>query len=342
MSLEPLVIMGLALLVSALLTWLVRRLALAHDFMDHPNERSSHVKPTPQGGGAAIVVVVTFTLVVLTALGRLSLVEFCVLAGGGLAVALVGLIDDWRLLSTHVRLAVHFAAASWALFWLEGLPPLRIGDQLIAFGWAGYPLGVFGIVWSLNLFNFMDGIDGLAASEAAFVTIAGVLVLAAGSLTTGVPLVGLALGGACCGFLFWNWPPARIFLGDVGSGYLGYTLSCLAIISAHENPVALFVFVILGAVFIVDATVTFVRRIARHERYDVGHRTHGYQRLARRWGSHLPVTTAALVTNILVLLPAAVWAARRPSWAVHIAGAVLLLLLATALFVGSGRRESRD
>ena len=335
---KPLLVTLLALPISVLLTWVVRRLALAHGFVDHPNERSSHVKPTPHGGGASIVAVVTTTLAVLAALGKISLVDFGVLAGGGLAVALVGLFDDWRHLSTHVRLAVHFAAASWAMLCLDGLPPIRFGDLLISFGWAGFPLGVMGIVWSLNLFNFMDGIDGIAASEAAFVAIAGVLVLAAGNVDAGIPLVGLALGAACCGFLVLNWPPAKIFLGDAGSGYLGYSLACLSIITARENPIALFVFVILGAVFVIDATVTFVRRIARHERYDVGHRTHGYQRLARRWGSHRSVTSAVLVTNLVFLLPAAAWAVSRPSWAAYIAGGVLLLLLVTALIVGSGRR----
>ncbi len=341
MSLESLVVTMLALPISALLTWVVRRIALTHDFLDYPNERSSHVRPTAKGGGVAIVVVVTSTMAVLVCIGKISIVDFGVLAGGGLAVAALGLIDDWRQLSTHVRLAVHFAVASWAMWSLEGLPPIRIDEHPISLGWAGYPLGVMGIVWSLNLFNFMDGIDGIAASEAAFVAIAGVLLLGAGSLPAGIALAGLALGSACCGFLLWNWPPASIFLGDVGSGYLGYSLACFSIIAARDNPAALFVFVILGALFISDATVTFIRRISRHERYDLGHRTHAYQRWARRWGSHRSVTSVVLVANLVVLLPAAAWAASRPSWAAYIAGGVLLLLLMLALLVGSGRREPR-
>jgi Fuc2NAc and GlcNAc transferase len=339
-AMSTLVVMLLVLLASSLLTWAVRRLAVTFGFLDHPNERSSHVVPTPQGGGVAIVAVATSALAAFALRGEMSAVDFAVLAGGGLLVTLVGLIDDWRPLSTHVRLAVHFGAASIAMFFLDGLPPILIGDHLVSFGWLGYPLGIMGIVWSLNLFNFMDGIDGLAASEGAFVAIAGALVLAGGDGMAGFPDAGLWLGAACCGFLVWNWPPARIFLGDAGSGYLGYSLVCLAIIAARDNPVALFVFVILGAVFVVDATVTFVRRIARNERYDVGHRTHGYQRLARRWGSHRAVTVTVLVTNTAVLLPAAYWAASRPFWAVHIAAGVLTLLLGLALVVGSGCRES--
>jgi Fuc2NAc and GlcNAc transferase len=337
--LNPIVVFIVALLASALLTWAARRLAVKLGVIDHPNERSSHVRPTPQAGGIAIVTVVTLTLAVLLALGKISLMDFGVLAGGGLAVALVGLADDWRQLSTQLRLAIHVAAALWAVLCLDGLPPIRIGEQLVSLGWAGYPLGVMGIVWSLNLFNFMDGIDGIAASEAAFVAVSAALLLTAGGQAAGIPLACLALGAASGGFLFLNWPPAKIFLGDVGSGYLGYSLACLAIINARNNPVALLIFFILGAVFIVDATLTFVRRIARNERYDVGHRTHGYQRLSRRWGSHRKVTTAVILTNILVLLPAAALAASRPSWAALIAGGVLLLMSGAALLVGCGKAE---
>jgi Fuc2NAc and GlcNAc transferase len=329
----------LALLVSVLLTGAARRIANTRGLIDHPNERSSHQAPTPLGGGVAIFVVATGTLAALTALGKFSLVNFVVLAGGGAIVAAVGLVDDWRLLSTHVRLATHFLAAAIAVLCLDGLPPINVGGVLISFGWLGYPLGILGIVWSLNLFNFMDGIDGLAASEAAFVAVAGWWVLAFAGGNTDVPLAALALGGACCGFLVWNWPPARIFLGDSGSGYLGYSLACLSIISARDNAVALSVFVILGAVFIVDATVTFVRRIARKERYDVGHRTHGYQRLARRWGNHRAVTLVVCGINFFLLLPAAMLAAREPHLAVYITAGVIAALLAAALIVGSGRAE---
>jgi Fuc2NAc and GlcNAc transferase len=328
--------------VSCALTWLVRRLALAHGVMDQPNERSSHVVPTPRGGGAAIVAVTTAVILVLFLLGKVSVTTFGILGGGGLAVALVGFVDDHRQVSTRVRLTVHLVAAVWAMLLLGGLPPIQVGGHLFSFGWAGYPLGVLAIVWMLNLFNFMDGIDGIAASEAAFVSIAGAILAGSGGLMAGISAAGLALGLACIGFLYWNWPPARVFMGDVGSGYLGYFLACLALIAAQENAIALPVFLILGAVFVVDATVTFVRRIARHERYDVAHRTHGYQRLSRRWRAHLPVTIAVLAFDLIVLLPAAVLALNRPRWAVAIAGLALVLLLGVSLAIGSGRAEARS
>ncbi len=329
----------LALSSSALLTWGVLRLARSRGLLDHPNERSSHHIPTPRGGGTAIVLVTLITLVVLVVLGKISWRDFSLLAVGGGAVALVGLIDDFRKLSTHLRLSVHFGAGVWAMLCLDGLAPIQIGDLTISLGWAGYPLGVLGIVWCINLFNFMDGIDGLACSEGAFFAIGGVLLLGSNDLSTGVALMGWALGGACLGFMVWNWPPARIFLGDVGSGFLGYFLVCLALIMARDCPIALFVFVILGAIFVVDATVTFLRRIARGERYDVGHRTHGYQRLARRWGSHLPVTLSVWAVNLGILFPAAGWSVRNPSWAAYVAASVLVLLTGVAVIVGSGRQE---
>ncbi|MEJ0084648.1 MAG: glycosyltransferase family 4 protein [Pseudomonadota bacterium] len=317
----------------------MRRLAVTYGFIDRPNERSSHRNPTPRGGGSAIVAVVTLSLTVLVLLGRIPFATFAVLAAGGFAVALVGFIDDRRPVSTRVRLSVHIAAAIWALYWLDGLAPLRFGDRLIDFGWAGYVLGGLGIVWMLNLFNFMDGIDGIATSEAGFIALSAAFLLSSGDFTTGIPAIGIVLGAACCGFLVWNWPPAKIFMGDVGSGYLGYFLACTALAAGRENPTALFVFLVLGAVFVADATVTFLRRVARRERYDVAHRTHAYQHLSRCWGSHKAVTAAVLAINLSVLLPTAAWAIRHPKWAGCAAAAASLLLVVAALAAGAGRRE---
>jgi len=318
---------------SAALTWLMRRFALRYGIVDVPNQRSSHDEPTPRGGGMAIALVTTAVLAWLCWRGALSDVQFYVLGAGGMGIALLGFLDDWRSLSTHQRLGVHLIVAVGAAVLLGGLPPLRFGEHSVTLGWFGHVVCTLGIVWMLNLFNFMDGIDGLAASEGAFVGIAGAMILGNAA--------GLTLGIACAGFLIWNWPPARVFMGDAGSGYLGFCIAGLAIIAGHENPVAMPVFLILSAVFVVDATVTFVRRIARNERYDVGHRTHGYQRLARHWGSHRAVTLSVLLVNVVLLLPAATWAARNPARAAAAAFGVVCLLFVVAVLVGSGKQESR-
>ena len=340
MELEVAVVGFSALLASAAATAVVRKLAMVHGVIDVPNERSSHQTPTPRGGGVSIVAATTIAVTVLTALGLMRMELLLAIAGGGVAVATVGFVDDRRRLSVRVRFAVHLAAAVWALFWLGGLPPLRIGGHLITFGWSGYVLGVLGIVWVLNLFNFMDGIDGIAAAEAVFIAWAGALLAIVAGIPGGVPAAAIVFGAACCGFAAWNWPPAKIFMGDVGSGYLGYVIAVLALAAARENPVALLVWLILGAVFFVDATVTLIRRLARGERAYAAHRDHAYQWLARRWKSHSRVTMTVTLTNLLWVLPCACFASLHPGssvWMVLIALAPLVVL---ALVAGAGQGET--
>ena len=138
--------------------------------------------------------------------------------------------------------------------------------------------------------------------------------------------MAFVLAASCCGFLLWNWPPARIFLGDVGSGYIGYVLSVLALSAGHENPVNAWLWLLLGGAFFVDATVTLARRILRRERVHEAHRTHAYQHLAHRWRSHLAVTGGLALVNLLLLLPCALLARRFPAHAAAITVAALLVL----------------
>ncbi len=199
-----------ALLAAAAITGVVLKLAVTHGVIDVPNERSSHQRPTPRGGGLAIVVSATLALLILTWLGMTSGRLLMALAGGGIAVATIGFIDDRRPLSVRIRMAVHVGSALWALGWLGNLPPLQLGTHVVTFGWFGYVLGVLGIVWVLNLFNFMDGIDGIAATEAVFITWGAVIVAFLAGAAGTVPAAALVFGAACLGFTLWNWPPARI------------------------------------------------------------------------------------------------------------------------------------
>jgi Fuc2NAc and GlcNAc transferase len=263
------------------------------------------------------------------------------LLGGGLAVAAIGFLDDRHRVTPGIRLAVHLCAALWAVSWLGGVPPVRVGDQVFELGWLGNVLGVLGLVWTLNLFNFMDGIDGIAGSEAVFVAGAAAFLTLCGGGSAEVPSVAFALGGACIGFLLWNWPPAKIFMGDVGSGYLGYVIGVLALAAAREDPTALWVWLILGGVFFVDATVTLIRRVLRRDRVYEAHRSHAYQWLARRWKSHKSVTIAAIGVNVLWLLPCAWFAARNPTLAVWMVVAALAPVALLAILAGAGRRETR-
>jgi Fuc2NAc and GlcNAc transferase len=202
-----------------------------------------------------------------------------------------------------------------------------------------YIVAVLGIVWVLNLYNFMDGIDGLAASEAVFVSWGGAFLLVFGGAPAGVAAAALAFGAACVGFLLWNWPPAKIFMGDVGSGYIGYTIAVLALGAFRENAPSLSVWLILSGVFIVDASVTLLRRLARRERVFAAHRSHAYQWLSRRLGSHKTVTVAVLAMNFLWLLPLALFATVYPRRALWGAVGALGSLVIVALVAGAGRPE---
>jgi Fuc2NAc and GlcNAc transferase len=334
------VILVCVFVVAGVLTGFIRSRALARGMLDVPNARSSHVTPTPRGGGVAIVVAATIGFAVLTALDRISHELLIAMLGGGLAVAVVGYFDDRHQLSARVRLAVHFAAALWALAWLGGLPPLRFGEHTFTFGWGGYVLGALGIVWTLNLFNFMDGIDGIAALEAVFIVCAGSIISIWTGGATEVSAAGPILAAACVGFLLWNWPPAKIFMGDAGSGYLGYAVAVLALAAARESSVALLVWVILGGLFFVDATVTLARRLMRGERGYEAHRSHAYQWLTRRWQSHLRVTLLSATLNVLWLFPCAFIAATKPHWAGWTVVFALLPVVVGVRLAGAGREES--
>jgi Fuc2NAc and GlcNAc transferase len=324
-----------ALLLALLLTGIVRKIALAHGVLDIPNERSSHSTPTPRGGGVAIVLATVAAALALVWRGVLDMNLFLALTGGGISVALVGFLDDRRQLSARVRLAAHLTAAVWALACMGGLPPLRYADQVVSFGWPGYVIGTLGIAWTLNLFNFMDGIDGVAASEAAFVAWGGALLTLMTGASAAVPAMAFAFGAVCCGFLLWNWPPAKIFMGDVGSGFMGYVIVVLAVAAARETPVALFVWLILGGVFFCDATVTLVLRLAKGDRIYEAHRTHAYQRLARRWGSHRRVTVTVMIVNLVWLFPCAWLASVYPARALWMVIIALTPLAALAVFAAA-------
>ncbi|UVL28176.1 MraY family glycosyltransferase [Pseudomonas donghuensis] len=291
---------------SLLVTGLLRRYALSRSLIDVPNARSSHSVPTPRGGGVAIVLSFLAALPLGWFDGILSTEVFAALLGGGALVAVIGFMDDHGHIAARWRLLGHFSAAAWALFWLGGLPPLEVFGFTLDLGLLGTVLAAFYLVWMLNLYNFMDGIDGLASVEAICATL-GMCIIYLFSGNSGLIWPALALSLAVSGFLFWNFPPARIFMGDAGSGFLGITLAILSLQAAFADSQLFWAWLILLSVFIVDATVTLIRRLMHGQKVYEAHRTHAYQYAARHYGSHLPVTLAVLAINLFWLMPLA-WA----------------------------------
>ncbi|SEQ27648.1 Fuc2NAc and GlcNAc transferase [Ectothiorhodospira magna] len=294
----------LAMVISLGLTGLLRRHALRRNLLDLPNDRSSHVLPTPRGGGLAIVITVLALLPVLWLAGALTFEALVGLWGAGGLVAAVGWLDDWGHVPASRRLLVHFVAAAWGLAWLGGLPPLLLGGMIWEPGWVGHLLALVCLVWMLNLYNFMDGIDGIAGIEAITVGVGAALLFWLTTTGPGGWLPAL-LAAASAGFLWWNFPRARIFMGDGGSGFVGLMLGLLLIHAAGAAPALFWAWVILLGVFVVDATLTLVRRWRRGLPLHQAHRSHAYQYAARRLGGHGPVSLAVGALNLFWLLPLA-------------------------------------
>lgn len=266
--------------------------------LDYPTERSSHVNPTPRGGGLAICAVVLGFIAWATLSGQISHATGFGLAGGGLVIATIGWFDDLHSLAAEKRLVTHVLAAVWTVAWLGGLDSIRIGAETFHPGIWGATLAIVALVWATNLFNFMDGIDGIAAVEGLSVAgIGALLLLAVGAPT--LAIISVTIAGACLGFLAFNWAPARIFMGDVGSGFLGLILASLALASESQGGIPILVWSILAAIFIVDATATFFRRL-RHGKWRDAHRSHAYQRLVRAGWSHARVAISVAALNVVL------------------------------------------
>lgn len=302
MNYRDVLMVALAFLVAWAGTGALRAYALRRKLIDVPNARSSHTVPTPRGGGVAIVLSFLVMYVLWHCLvSHDSSKLLLALVPGGVAVALIGFWDDHSSLPAKLRFFVHLLAAAWAVYWLGGWGTLDLGFARLSWGWLGAVVAIAGLAWSINLYNFMDGIDGLAGSEAVFAgCVGGVLIWHGGG--QGMPLWLLA--GASAGFLVLNWPPARIFMGDAGSGFLGYAFGVVALHSTVSGTTTLWPWLILLGVFVVDATLTLLRRALRGICVTDAHRTHAYQWASRRAGGHQPVTVCALGINALLAIPA--------------------------------------
>lgn len=284
-------------------TYVMRAYALKKNIIDNPNERSSHSIPTPRGGGVAVVCSYFLALTVLIFSQKLSLDIGLTLIVSGFIVALLGFLDDHGHINSMLRLAIHFLVAIGVVIGLGGFSELTIFNGF-HLGFSANIIAVLFLVWLLNLYNFMDGINGIASVEAITTTVSiALLYLWLGSSLSSDSLWLLA--ASVFGFLLWNFPKAKIFMGDACSGFLGLTLGVLALIALKENVALFCAWLICLGVFIVDATFTIIRRVVNgYKMYDA-HRSHAYQILSRKLNSHTPVTLSVLAINIFWLFPIA-------------------------------------
>ncbi|MEN6328395.1 MAG: glycosyltransferase family 4 protein [Syntrophomonas sp.] len=300
MSNKYIAIMGIALVfISFSLTWLVRQYTLRKQILDIPNERSSHDVVTPRGGGLGFVIIFLFCLCILWSMGLIELNNYLALVGGGVLIAVVGWTDDKNGLTQQVRSFFHFLAAAWAVYCLGGFSVINVGFTNLHLSWVGSIVAVIGTVWMINLYNFMDGVDGIAGTEAVSVAVmVGLLLLWQQSFSHAI--VCFLLAASVMGFLIWNWPPAKIFMGDVGSGFLGYIFAVMAMWSEQSEAIPLIIWMLLLGVFVIDATVTLVKRMRKGEKLYEAHRSHVYQLAVQAGYSHKQVTDTVLLINVLL------------------------------------------
>ncbi len=330
---------GITLLSAWVLTLFLRRYALQKSILDIPNERSSHTIVTPRGGGLAIVITFIINLLLLFIHNYLSMRVLSGIGGASLAIAITGFIDDRNPIHSRVRLAIHFLAAIWIAVWLGKIPPVTIFSHVIDLAWFTSVIAVIYLVWLLNLYNFMDGIDGIASIEAITVCLSGGLILYLVSPENIFWLLPVLLAAGVAGFLFWNWPPAKIFMGDVGSAFLGITIGGISLFSMDIGSQLIWSWVILLAVFIIDATVTLIRRMLRGDSFDQAHRNHAYQYASRKFGNHMKISLATGIINVVWLLPIATLVAlNKLDGAIGVVIAYLPLIV-TAFSLHAGARE---
>lgn len=291
-------------IASVVLTGLFRQYALWRNVMDIPNERSSHSVPTPRGGGIAMVVVYLLALAYQLHQYNINDEQLVLMIGGGV-IAFTGFLDDHHSLSAKWRLLIQVLVAICLVFSIGKLPAILLFSQTVQPDLIGYPLLVVSLVWMTNLYNFMDGIDGLAGIEVVSVCILMSVVYYISGFSPSHGYSTLLLSAAAAGFLVWNFPPAKIFMGDVGSGFIGIILGCFMLQDVYKEPKYLIVWLILLGVFIIDATMTLLYRIYMRERFYEAHKTHAFQYASRMLRSHKKVSLLVLCINVFWLMPIA-------------------------------------
>ena len=278
-------------IASVLITWIVRMLALRANVIDNPNERSSHTIPTPRGGGLAFVAIWFIGMTIEFIANNVEQDLYFAMLSGLLIVA-VGVVDDIRNVSAKMRLAIQILASAAALYFLGGFQRLDFGFYVFENVYILTPIALIGFVWFINLFNFLDGIDGYVGIETVFIFLFIAVMFQ--------DVYALLLSVAVAGFLVWNWQPAKIFMGDVGSTLIGFNVAiCMTYYSNHDQ-LSVFIFLIITSAFWFDATYTLIKRWRNKENLGEAHRKHAYQRVTQSGFSHQKTSLLLLLTNALL------------------------------------------
>lgn len=309
--------------ISAVLTWPLRRRLLRERLLDLPGARRSHAEPTPRGGGLAIVT----ALVLIWVIRPGALTDWWQPMIAVVFMAAIGWLEDRHQLLARWRFLSQLVVALFLLYSVGGLYTVSIFGAQIQAVWLWSSLGVVAVIWLINLYNFMDGSDGMAAGQGLWVGVASAVLFELGGQSD-LAAFGLAAAGAWGGFLLWNRPPARIFMGDVGSLSLGAMVAGCAVLGAATGAISIWASFMISSLFVVDATATLVSRVLRGEQWYTAHRQHAYQRLLDLGWSHAQVLGLYQLINVLVVLPIIAAVVRWPHLDTVLAAGLAVFLAA--------------
>ena len=322
-----LVMVGLVacFIFSMTVTGFLQKYALKHSLIDVPNERSSHLIPTPRGGGLSIVIPVLLCIAVLFLTAQIDRNFALALGTGCFFVASIGWIDDHQHIPANWRALLYGIAAVLAVYFLNESDDFQSVFHQLPFAIVSSFLIVIWIVWMTNLYNFMDGTDALVAIQTICTSLlVGLLFWLQGQY--GLATVCFVIAASSCGFLFWNWPPAKIFMGDVGSCSLGFCFGVLVVIGEIQGSVPFTVFFILLSIFICDTTLTLLMRVFANEKWYQAHKSHAYQRWVQMGASHKRLALSVLLINVIILWPMATMAFVWDEYSYYIAAVSIFLI----------------
>jgi Fuc2NAc and GlcNAc transferase len=302
--------------VSFLGTYLYRKIAISLNILANINFRTLHIKPVPVGGGIVFAMVFVVGLFYQWWLNQSSNNLLLVIAVGAGVAALFGFLDDLKDIRAMKKFAVQFLLSGWTLFWLDG-GPLMFIDWIPSI--VTIPFTILFLVWIMNGYNFMDGIDGMAISGTVFVSGTMIWVLLLTHPESEFINVMVLLLVSSIAFMLFNWPPASIFMGDSGSAFLGYLFGLLVLVTIMQGDVTIWTWLVVFSYFFADLVVTQIMRVILVKKWYLAHRSHAYQNLARITGSHLKVTGGVVLYNLIWVLPLTLWSALSPEIALYAA-----------------------
>lgn len=300
----------LTLVLSVCLCGAYLKLARRWQILDMPNDRSSHVLATPHGGGVPMLIAFFCGAGAFGIFSSVWPQSYIQIGAITLLLMLVGVCDDLKNLSVKIRFGVYVLCCLGGALLL--LKPSGTGEWLIAV------FASFALLWFINLYNFMDGIDGIAALQCILACVGAAILGWVNTADVSYLLICLLLAAAQLGFLVWNWSPARLFMGDAGSIPTGFLLGTLALLGSIQGQLPLACWLILVAAFITDASVTLFWRLVTGQAITEAHRSHAYQRLSRHWGSHQAVDLTLVALTLVWLFPLAYFSLVWPQYSLII------------------------